>query len=154
MKNRQACLLMVACLFCAQLQAFSQAPVFTGTWVLNLEKSRLENKPDGLTGSIFIIEQNGNRFRLTRYHLFGEKKNKIRFTMIADGKTRRMKILFKSKLENTENGLRATIWRKHFSNIVHYKFGNNPDEFIADEVFTGKSGRHHNSWVFEKQPSQ
>ena len=132
-------------------QTFTQRPNYTGTWVLNLEKSKLESRQEGLTSTVFIIKQEGDKFRLTRYHIFGEKKKKISFKMIADGKTRKVKILFKAKLEPAENSLRATVWRKNFSNIVNYRFGNNQNEFIADEVFTGKPQDHHSIWVFDRE---
>ena len=131
-------------------ETFAQNPNYTGTWVLNLEKSKLESRPGGLTGSLFIIKQRGDKFKLTRYHIFGEKKKKISFKMKADGKTRRVKMLFKGKLEWKENILHATLWRKNFLNIVNYKFGNNQNEFIADEVFTGNPKNHHNIWVFDR----
>ena len=57
----------------------------------------MEHMPDGLTGSKFIVEQQGNKIELTKYHVFREKKKKISLKMTADGKTRRIKILFKGK---------------------------------------------------------
>ena len=151
MKSKIKILLAVLGSFFYQSQVFAQIPNYTGTWVLNLEKSTLEHPPEGLTSSVFIIKQEGDKFRLTIYHVFGDKKKKISFKMIADGKTRKVKILFKAKLEPTENSLRATLWRKNFSNIVTYKFGNNQNEFIADEVFTGKPQDHHSIWVFDRE---
>jgi hypothetical protein len=56
----------------------------------------LEHPPEGLTSSVFIIKQEGDKFRLTIYHVFGDKKKKISFKMTADGKTRKVKILFKA----------------------------------------------------------
>jgi hypothetical protein len=100
---------------------------------------------------MFIIKQDGDKFKLTRYHLFGDKKKKISFKMVADGKTRKIKVLFKGKLERKENNLQATIWRKNFSNIVNYKFGIDQNEIIADEVFTSKTANHHNIWVLERE---
>ena len=64
------------------------------------------------------------------------------------------KILFKGKLEQKENSLQATLWRKNFLNIVNYKFGNSQNEFIADEVFTGKPQNHHSIWVFDREISK
>jgi hypothetical protein len=151
MKNGIKTLLLILGLFAYQSRISSQTPDYTGTWVLNLEKSTLEHPPNGLTGSVFIIKQEGNKFRLTRYLLFGNKKKKISFKMVADGKTRRVKILFKGKLEKTENGLQATMWRKNFSNIVNYKTGNNQNEFIADEIMKSKANNHHSIWVFERE---
>ena len=151
MKSKIKILLAVLGSFFYQSQVFAQIPNYTGTWVLNLEKSTLEHPPEGLTSSVFIIKQEGDKFRLTIYHIFGDKKKKISFKMIADGKTRKVKILFKAKLEPTENSLRATLWRKNFLNIVNYKFGNTQNEFIADEVFTGKPQDHHSIWVFDRE---
>jgi hypothetical protein len=151
MKNKIKILLTVLGSFVYQSQILAQAPNYTGTWVLNLEKSTLEDPPKGLISTVFIIKQEGDKFRLTRYHVIGDKKKKISFKMIADGKTRKVKILFKGKLEHIENGLRATLWRKNFSNIVDYKFGNSQNEFIADEVFKGKPQNHHSIWVFERE---
>ena len=146
-------LLFTAILF-YQSQIFAQTPNYTGTWVLNLEKSQLESRPEGLTSTVFIIKQDGDKFRLTRYHIFGDKKKKISFKMVADGKRRKVKILFKGKLERKENNLQATLWRKNFSNVVNYKFGINQNELIADEVFTSKSSNHHNIWVFDRDTSK
>ena len=100
---------------------------------------------------MFIIKQDGDKFSLTRYHIFGEKKKKISFKMVADGKTRKIKVLFRGKLERKGNDLQATLWRKNFLNIVNYKFGINQDELIADEVFTSKPDSHHNIWVFDRE---
>jgi hypothetical protein len=151
MKSKIKILLAVLGLFIYQSQIFGQALNYTGTWVLNLEKSKLEHPPDGLTSTVFIIKQEGDKFRLTRYHVFGDKKKKISFKMMADGKTRKVKILFKGKLEQKENNLQATLWRKDFLNIVNYKFGNSQNEFIADEVFKGKPQDHHSIWFFDRE---
>lgn len=154
MINKFKILLIIIGLTVLQFQVFAQMPDFTGTWVLNFEKSKLEHQANGFTGSIFMIKQDGDNFSLTRYHLFGDKKNKISFKMVADGKTRRVKILFKGKLEKKENSLQATLWRKNFLNIVNYKFGNNQNEFVADEVFTGRPQNHHSIWVFDREISK
>ena len=151
MRIKTKTLLTVLGLFVYQSRVFSQVPNYTGTWVLNLEKSTLEHPPEGLTSTVFIINQEGDKFSLTRYHVFGDKKKKISFKMTADGKTRKVKILFKGKLEHIEKGLRSTLWRKNFSNIVNYKFGNSQNEFVADEVFKGKPQDHHSIWVFDRE---
>lgn len=132
---------------------FAQTPDFSGTWVLNFEKSKLEHIPNGLTKSVFIIRQDGDRFKLTRLHIFDSKTKKISFQMLADGKTRRIKLLFKGKLERKESTLIASLWRKNFSNVVNYTFGNNPNELIADEVMKSIPRSHHNIWFFDREIS-
>jgi hypothetical protein len=151
MNKKIGYLLLLAGTFVFQLKIFSQSPNYTGTWVLNLDKSKLEDKSKGQTGSIFIIKQAGDKFNLKINHIYGDKKKKIGFKMTANGKTRRVKILFKGKLEQKENSLQASLWRKNFSNIVNYQFGENQNEFIADEVFTGRPKNYHNIWVFDRK---
>src|SRR5687768_9140619 len=116
MRNKLFLFLAVVGLVVYQSKIFAQTPDYTGTWVLNLEKSKLEHQPKGLTGSVFIIKQEGDKFSLTRYHVFGDKKKKLSFKMVADGQTRKVKLLFNGKLEQKENSLLATLWRKNFSN--------------------------------------
>ena len=128
----------------------AQKPDYSGTWVLNLEKSQLQYMADGFTGSRFIIQQKGDKLKLTRYHYFGDKRKKISFKMRADGKTRTIKLLFKGKLEWQGEQLKATLSRKNFLNIVDYRFGSDTNQFIADETFTGLPQDHHNVWVFDR----
>ena len=136
-----------------QSQIFAQTPDFTGTWVLNFQKSKLDTTDNlnGLTGQIFVIKQVDNEFSLKIYHIYGDKKRKIGFKMTADGKTRRVKIIFKGKLEQKENSLQATMWRKNYLNSVNYKFGTSQNELVADEVFTGRPKDHHSIWVFDRE---
>ena len=151
MKKTTKLLLTTIILIAFNLSIFGQAPNFSGTWILNFEKSKLEDKTDGLTGQMFIIKQEGDKFSLKIYHIYGDKKKKIGFRMFADGKTRRLKIIFKGKLEQKDNGMQVTMWRKNYLNIVNYKFGINQNEFIADEIFTGRPKNHHSIWVFDRE---
>lgn len=143
--------LLLFILLALRVTTFAQKNNYTGTWILNFEKSKLEHRPSGLTSTIFIIKQEGDKLSLTRYHIFGDKKKKISFSMTADAQTRRIKLLFKGKLEWKDDNLQASLWRKGFSNIVNYKFGATQNEFIADEVFKGRPQDHHNIWVFDRQ---
>ena len=151
MKKTTKLVLTTIILIAFNASIFGQAPNFSGTWILNFEKSKLEDKNDGLTGQMFIIKQDGDKFSLKILHIYGDKKKKIGFRMLADGKTRRVKIIFKGKLEQKGNGLQVTMWRKNYLNIVNYKFGTNQNEFIADEVFTGRPKNHHSIWIFDRE---
>ena len=139
--------------FLFQSQIFAQTTNFTGTWMLNFQKSKLDTTDNlnGLTGQIFVIKQVDNEFSLKIYHVYGDKKKKIGFKMLADGKTRRVKIIFKGKLEQKDNSLQATMWRKNYLNSVNYKFGTNQNELVADEVFRGRPKDHHSIWVFDRE---
>lgn len=152
MNNKIIILLIALGFIVYQLPAFSQKPNYTGIWILNLQKSNLQaDWTKGLTKGVFEITQDGDKFKLSRYFIVKDKKRKLCFNMVADGKIRRIKIFFKGKLEWKENHLQATIFRNGFFNVVNYTFGENQNEFIADEVFTGRPQNYHNQWVFERK---
>ena len=147
---KQSLLLFLFCAVCAT--SFCQHPDYSGPWILNLEKSKLEDPSEGFTGSKFIIKQQGEQFTLTRYHFYGEKKNRLKFQMMADGKLRAVKLIFKASSNGRGDALKATLSRKkNFLNIGNYHFGETTDEFIADEVFTGLPKDHHSIWVFDRE---
>jgi hypothetical protein len=154
MKNKIKVLLIVAGIFFYQSYIFAQTPNYTGTWVLNNEKSKIESRPDGMTSSVFIIKQAGNNFSLTIHHVFGDKKDTIVINMLSDGKTRQVLNTFNGKLERKQNDLEITLWKKGFLDKVKYKFGENTNEFIADEVLTSDSDNHHNIWIFDRAISK
>jgi hypothetical protein len=141
-------------LFMYQAQIFAQIPNYSCTWVLNNVKSKIESRPDGMTSSVFVIKQVGNNFSLTIYHIFGDKKDTVVIKMISDGKTRQALNTFKGKLEQKNNYLQITLQKKGFLDKVNYKFGNNKNEFIADEVLASDSDNHHNIWVFDRKFSK
>lgn len=125
---------------------------YTGRWILNMEKSRLQSEKNRrLTGALFVINQQGDEFSLTRYHIYGEKKKKMSFSMTADGKAHKVKFILNGKLEWMSDSLEAKIWNKGFTNTVHYRFGESPDEFIADETFLSAKINYHNYWVFDRE---
>jgi hypothetical protein len=151
LKNKLKNLLTLLSFFVCQSQTFSQKPNYSGTWVLNLQKSQIQaDWAKGLTKGVFTITQDGDKFDLSRYFIIKDRKRKLNFKMIADGKVRRKKILFRGKLEWKENNVQATIFRNGFLDIVNYMFGDNQNEFIADEVFKGRPQDYHNHWVFER----
>jgi hypothetical protein len=146
-------LLTVFAFLLCQTQAFSQKPNYSGTWKINLQKSKFEAKwTDGLTDGEFKIIQDGDKFKWSRYFIIEGKKNKMRLNMIADGKVRRKKFfLFKTKLEWQGDTLKVKIWRNGFSDVVEYKFGENENELIIEEVFVGRPQDYHNHYVLDKQ---
>lgn len=129
---------------------FAQTPNYSGTWVLNNEKSKIVSPPDGMTSSIFIIKQKGNDFSLTIHHVFGNQQDTIVIKMVSDGKTRKVLNVLQGKLERKKDGLHITLWKKGFLDKVTYRFGKDKNEFIADEVLISDSDNHHNIWVFDR----
>src|SRR6187551_756139 len=106
-----------------QLSTFAQTPNYSGTWVLNNEKSKIESRPDGMTSSVFVIKQEGNNFSLTIHHVFGNQEDTIVIKMLSNGKTRKVLSVLDGKLERRKDGLHITLWKKDFLDKVTYKFG-------------------------------
>lgn len=150
MKNIKTILIISGLVF-LKSHLVAQIPNYSGIWVLNNEKSKILSRPDGMTSSVFIIKQMGNIFSLTIHHIFGDEKDTIIIKMLSDGKTIQVLNTFKGKLERKKDYLQITLWEKDFLDIVKYKFGQNKNQFIADEVLTSDSDNHHNTWVFDRQ---
>jgi hypothetical protein len=151
MKANIKILLALTGLFFCQSQIFTQTPNYSGTWVLNNDKSKIQSRPGGMTSSIFIIKQKGNDFSLTIHHVFGNQQDTIVIKMLSEGKTRKVLSVLDGKLELKKDGLHITLWQKGFLDKVTYKFGKDKNEFIADEVLVSDSDNHHNIWVFDRQ---
>ncbi len=143
-------LLTIVVAFCVQLRTFAQTPNYSGTWVLNNGKSKIESRPDGMTSSIFIITEKGDDFSLTIHHIFGNQQDTIVIKMLADGKTRKVLSVLEGKLERGKDGLHITLWKENFLDKVIYKFGKDKNEFIADEVLVSNTDNHHNIWIFDR----
>jgi hypothetical protein len=150
MKNIKTILIISGLVF-LKSHLVAQIPNYSGIWVLNNEKSKIQSRPDGMTSSVFIIKQVENSFSLTIHHIFGDIKDTIIIKMLSDGKTIQVLNTFKGKLERKKDYLQITLWEKDFLDIVKYKFGQNKNQFIADEVLTSDSDNHHNTWVFDRQ---
>ena len=99
MKNRVKIILVLTGLFFYQFQILAQTSNYSGTWVLNNEKSKIVSRPDGMTSSIFIIKQKGNDFSLTIHHVFGNQQDTIIIKMVSDGKPRKVLGVLDGKLE-------------------------------------------------------
>jgi hypothetical protein len=153
MRFKITLLLTVLGFLLCQTQTFSQKPNYSGTWKINLQKSKYEAKwADGLTDGEFKIIQTGDKFKWSRYFIIKGKKSKMKLNLIADGKVRRIKfLLFKSKLEWRGDNLKVKIYRNGFSDVVEYKFGDTENELIIDEVFVGRPQDYHNHYVLDKQ---
>lgn len=154
MKNKASILLALTGLFFYRSQVFAQAPNYSGTWVLNNEKSKIQSRPEGMTSSVFIIHQVGKDFSLTIHHIFGNQQDTIVIKMLSDGKARKVLRVLDGKLERKKDGLHITLWKKDFLDKVTYKFGNDKNEFIADEVLISGSDNHHNIWIFDRAVSK
>jgi hypothetical protein len=130
-------------------------PDFSGTWIFNPEKSRLESTPP--TKSIFIIDHQEPVFKLTRTHTRGERSNTLSFEVTTDGKEKY------EKEGNWETWTRMTWLGEELvldmklafrgeegTNVVHYRLTDDGKTFIAAEWYHMPREQHHNLWVFDR----
>ncbi|MBV5311795.1 MAG: hypothetical protein JZU47_00785 [Prolixibacteraceae bacterium] len=152
MKINFKILLLLVGLLAFQSKVLSQRNDYSGTWKINLQKSKFEaDWAKGLTEGEFKIIQIGVKFKWSRYFIIKGRKSKMKLNLIADGKVRRKKmLLFKTRLEWIGDNLKAKIFRNGFSDEVDYKLGDGKNELIIDEVFVGRPQDYHNHYVLDK----
>ncbi len=130
-------------------------PDFSGTWIFNPAKSRLESTPP--TKSIFVIEHQDPNFKLTRTHTRGEKLNTLSFEVTTDGKELHQK-------EGEYEAWTRLTWMgeelvldmimayrgERGTNVVHYRLNDGGETFVAAEWYHMPGEVHHNLWVFDR----
>jgi hypothetical protein len=130
-------------------------PDFSGTWIFNLEKSKLESSPP--TKSVFVIEHQEPNFKLTRTHTRGERSNTLSFEVTTDGKE------VYEKKGNWETwtrlywlgeelvlDMKMAFRGEEGTNIVHYQLIDGGATFVAAEWYHMRGQNHHNLWVFDR----
>jgi nuclear transport factor 2 (NTF2) superfamily protein len=132
-------------------------PDFSGTWIFNPEKSRLEMTAP--TRSIFWIEHQNGRFKLTRTHKWGERWDTLSFEAGTDGEeTYRDMHGFEMWTRMFWNGAELVLDMKLAyrgepgTNVVHYRLADEGKTFIAAEWYHMPREQHHNLWVFDRRP--
>jgi hypothetical protein len=146
--------LILACPVAAQ---DGDKPDFSGTWIFDSEKSRLESAVP--TRSVFVIEHREPVFKLTRTHTHGERSNTISFEATTDGQERHLK-------EGDYESWTRMYWlgeelvldmKMKFrgdegTNVVHYHLTDAGQTLVAAEWYHMPAKQHHNLWVFDRAP--
>ena len=129
-------------------------PDFSGTWELNLAKSKLEIPPP--TSSTFYITHQEPVFRLKRTHVYSGKANTWSIELISDG----------PEVVQTEDNFHARlVWKQDAlvlesywidggvktTNTVRYRLSKDGKVFTADERVSGPKVKHLNVWVFDRR---
>jgi hypothetical protein len=134
-------------------------PSFSGTWILNLNKSKLQIPPPSST--TFVIQHDDPHFHLTRTHVFNGKSDTWSIDILTDGKQEVVEQISDEYTSHTRmywEGsslvLDMTITDKSggkATNLVKYSFADNGKTFIALEHFKTPNDEHLNKWVFDKK---
>ena len=134
-------------------------PDFSGTWEFNPAKSKLESNPP--TKSIFVIEHQDPRFKLTRTHTRGERSDTLSFEVTTDGKELHQKegeYEIWTRLtwmgEELVLDMKMAYRGERGTNVVHYRLADGRKTFIAAEWYHMPGKVHHNLWVFDREPEE
>lgn len=135
-------------------------PDFSGTWVFSPDKSRLERPAPA--ESVFWIEHEGPRFKLTRTHTWSEDRwDTLSFEATTDGKE-----IYKetggfetwTRLswlgEELVLDMKMAYEGERGTNEVHYRLADEGETFIAAEWYHMPRRKHHNLWVFDRASAE
>jgi nuclear transport factor 2 (NTF2) superfamily protein len=128
---------------------------FSGTWIFNLERSKLE-MPAPVESTFWIEHQNGI-FKLTRTHVWEEHWDTVSFEAAPGGDE-----LYKetgefetwTRLywlgEELVLDMKMAYKGERGTNVVHYRLTDEGKTFVAAEWYHMPREQHHNLWVFDK----
>ena len=131
------------------------SPDFSGTWIFNPQKSRLEMSTP--MKSTFWVEHDDARFKLTRTHVWGERWDTLSLEATTDGEEHHLKTAFSESWTRVSwlgdelvLDMRLGPRGEEGTNVVHYRLEDEGRTFIAAEWFHMPGKHHHNLWVFDR----
>jgi len=149
--------LPAAILLCTVIAASVEKPDFSGTWVLNLEKTRLQSLR-GLESGEIVIEHAEPRFRFHRAFAIKGKTDSTSWQLTTDGREAVVEeggITRKSRLFWDGDALvldeRLTAKWGEATNNVRYRLQDGGRTLVAEEQFRGSRFSYDNLWVADKR---
>jgi len=154
---RIACLLVVApVLLVSVVSSAPPKPNFTGTWKVNLQKSKLQIPPPEST--LFVVEHEEPNFRLTRTHVFQGKSDTFTIQLATDGKEvvhkdDKRTIYSRAYWEGSVLAFdsRILVDGGEATNVVRYQMAKDGQSFTARERLRSPQRNYDNVWVMERQ---
>lgn len=133
-------------------------PDFSGTWALNLEKSRLQ-ADFGIRGGTITIDHQEPAFRLNRVFAAGGQEDIVSFELTTDGTE---KIVRGSGRTTTsrlywDGGVLVLDERivlaggRTATNVVRYSLRDGGRTLVAEEKFRGPAHRYDNLWIADRK---
>jgi hypothetical protein len=136
----------------------AKKPDFSGTWALNLGKSRLQIEAKIERGT-FTIEHKEPAFRFSRVFVVEGTADALSYALTTDGK---------EKIDKQPG--RTTVSRLYWdgnvlvlderivladgreaTNVVRYSLRDGGQTLVAEEKFRGPVRRHDNLWVADRK---
>lgn len=151
--------LPIVSVFCsfAHCADHPERPNFTGNWVLDLTRSRLEIEAPDTT--VFEITHNDPVWRVKRTHVYGGKPE-TRVSELTIGAAEALKTPLKqgtetSRLAWNKDKLELTLHFQADSGsewdvFVRYHLLDDGQTFVAEETMRSSSFSYDNRWVFRR----
>jgi hypothetical protein len=138
--------------------ATSEKTNFSGDWVFNPEKSKLEIKVE-LESATFTIDHKEPDFRFSRVFVIGGKDNALAWALTTDGK--------ETVEEEPGQTLHSRLYwdgdvlvfdvrivlkdGREATNVVRYSLRDGGRTFVAEEKFRGPVLKYDNLWVADRK---
>lgn len=135
-----------------------EKPDFSGKWVFNPEKSKLEIKVK-LDSATFTIDHKEPDFRFSRVFVIGGKSDSFSYALTTDG-TEKIE-------EQPDRTLRSRLYwdgdvlvfdvrivlkdGREATNVVRYSLRDGGKTFVAEEKFRGPVLKYDNLWVADRK---
>jgi hypothetical protein len=152
------CGLIAAPSAAASSSAVFDKPNFSGDWVFNPEKSKLEIKIK-LESATFTIDHKEPDFRFSRVFVIGGKDNALAWALTTDGKE-------VVTVEDGRTDHSRLYWDgdvlvfdvrmvlkdgREATNVVRYSLRDGGRTFVAEEKFRGPVLKYDNLWVADRK---
>lgn len=133
-------------------------PDFSGTWIFNPQKSRLEIKLN-IERASFTIDHKEPDFHFSRVFVVDGKQDALSYSLTTDGRevvTKRTGRTTYSRLSWDGDGLvfdtRIVLDDgREATNIVRYSLRDGGKTFVAEEKFRGPVLKYDNLWVADRK---
>lgn len=144
------------CVGCATLGPGSRRPSFTGTWVLNLGKSRLQVPPPDST--IFLVSHREPSVRIFRTHFRSGRLDTVTTTLRTDSsqvdwELRDIQVTSRTWWDGNELVFSSALSRgdQQGTQTVRYSLSGDRRIFTAVEDVNAGPTSHLNRWVFDRR---
>ena len=138
--------------------AAGEKPDFSGTWVFNAQKSRLQ-VPARLESAVFTIDHREPVFRFSRVFVVRDREDSLSYELTTDGlekvekqsdRTITSRLYWDGEVLVLQNRI-VLLDGREATNTVRYRLLKNLQTLVAEEEFRGPIRRHDNLWVADRK---